>query len=196
MILGWLGISGGTRTIQCNTAFRQLERAHGYTPTFRDKHMPLVSVITLTQPSPQESPSQMSFMDELLTLRTVSLCPGCMTKKNRESVVGLCPWDDSRTSLRDPRSSAPIPQPVSNALNATFLTPTTLPSIFPHTGCQNTVGCVVPRTHKNYAVDVDCPWHQAPKYTHQRKYKEEWTSGEWDANFDDDNIDLEVEDRG
>ncbi len=67
---------------------------------------------------------------------------------------------------------------------------------FPHTGCQNTVGCVVPRTHKNYAVDADCPWHQTPNHTHQCKYKEEWTSGEWDANFDDDGIDLEVEDRG
>jgi len=58
------------------------------------------------------------------------------------------------------------------------------------------VGCVVPRTHKNYTVDADCPWHQTPNRAHQRKYKEEWTSGEWDANFDDDNIDLEVEDRG
>ncbi len=56
------------------------------------------------------------------------------------------------------------------------------------------VGCVVPRTHKNYTVEADCPWHQTPNHNYQCKYKEEWTTGEWDASFDDDGIDLEVED--
>src|SRR6266702_4789970 len=67
---------------------------------------------------------------------------------------------------------------------------------FPHIRCQNNTCCVVPRSHKNFAMDAGCPWHQTPTYTHKCKYKEEWTSGEWDASFNNDGIDLEVENQG
>jgi len=88
MTLEWLGTNGGTRTTQCNTAFRWLGLVHVCTLTSRDKHMPLTSVITLTWLFLQESPSQMSFKDESLTLLTVSLCPGYTTKKDQESAAG------------------------------------------------------------------------------------------------------------
>ncbi len=88
MTLGWLGISGKTRIIQCSTASRQPKLARAYTPTSRGKRIPPISTITSTWPSLRGSPLQMSFTDELLTPLTVSLCPGCMMKKGQESVAG------------------------------------------------------------------------------------------------------------
>jgi len=88
MTLGWLGINGRIRTTRCSIVSKQLKLAHTYTPISRGKHMPPASVTTLIQPSPQESPLQMSFMDKSLTPLTASPCPGYMMKKGQGLAAG------------------------------------------------------------------------------------------------------------
>src|SRR6266702_4027678 len=88
MTLGWPGINGKTRTTQYSTISKQPELAHAYTPTSKGRRIPPVFTITLTQPSLQESPLQMSFMDKSPIPLTASLCLGYMMKRDQASVAG------------------------------------------------------------------------------------------------------------
>ncbi|KAH9031577.1 hypothetical protein EDB84DRAFT_1438872 [Lactarius hengduanensis] len=59
---------------------------------------------------------------------------------------------------------------------------------YPHTLCARHPKCYVPHSHTNHGGTGSCPWH---KEVWAASSSREWTTGEWDANYDEDHYDFE-----